>query len=231
MVAKSGGTCFFEPSYNVWLIEVYQGQKLLSRGLVWVGENTAGLQRYYAKCVDTGRWVNFVCASVSGDALTLVVGRKDVPAPPTEPPCPSSGSLCQLDIHLDTKVCPNFATANLGACIGTATGAAVNFVAPVQDIKGLYAGFSWQSAGKRIVRYATVHITPDGVLDGSIANGSSTAFVVTDAFALLSPYPGVHWYTPDRSAPGEPYGPLKFTFVNGILGADIYLQGYLARKE
>jgi len=235
MIAKTDGNCYLlEKSYNTWLIEAYQGSKLISRGLIQITQDIPGLKNYYATCLRSSLWVNFACEKGDG-ALSLIVSRTDErpPPPPPRRPCPSGESSCYIDVHFDTKACPNF-TATVGACAGTSTGDSAAFVVPVIRLPALIAGFSWAAAGspKRMVRYAAIQITPNGTIDGTVANPSSSEFDVSDAFALLSPYPGVHWYTPDRPGvpAGELGGPLLLTFQNGYLGADVYIRGYLVRK-
>jgi hypothetical protein len=228
MTAKDEGSCRFEPSYNVWLIAAYQGQQLISQGLVYVGQTTAGLP-YSAQCRTFHLTKNFSCSS---SGLSLEVGRADQPPPPPPPACPSSGVQCFITLHFDTNLCPNF-TASVGACTGTAKSNSIPFQAPYQDLgRGFYAAFSW-GPNHIFVKYGTLQgFVPFALIDGKSGNGPNTEFRVSDAFALASPYPGVHWYTPDRRGvpAGEPGGPLLLSFKNGTFGADVYIRGYLERK-
>jgi hypothetical protein len=229
MTAKDEGGCRIEPSYNVWLIEAYQGQQLISRGLVYVGHTVAGLP-YSAECRTFHLTKNFSCSSAG---LSLEVGRADQPPPPPSPACPSGGERCFITLHFDTNMCPNF-TASVGACTGTAQSNSFPFQVPVHyPLRGSFAGFSW-GPSHVFVKYGAVQgFAPFAGIDGQSGGGPTTDFRVNDAWALASPYPGVHWYTPDhRGVPaGEPGGgPLLLSFKNGTFGADVYIRGYLDRK-
>ena len=231
VIARSGGSCAFEKSYNTWIIAAYGGSKQISRGLIRITQDVPGFKNYYATCAGAPppTYFNFECEK--DGTLSLITSRKDErpPPPPPQYPCPSARSDCYLDIHFDTAACPNF-TASLGACLGKSDGDAAPFVVPVMDLPGAYASFAWSTSTKRRVRYDTVTGIPMATMQGTVDEDG--AFTVDDAFAFLSPFPNVHWHTPDR--PGAPAGtlggPLVLTFQNGILGADVYIRGYLVRK-
>lgn len=230
MTARNGGSCTFEPSYNTWIVAVYLGENLISRGLITISQQLPG-GSYSARCTDPSRWTNFGC-EIGDGALSLVVSRKDErpQPPPPQYPCPSGHDTCYLNLHFDSKACPNF-TVSIGACVGTSSGNSFPFTVTIQDLPALFAGFSWSGSGRRTVRFAVMKGVPNSVIDGS-TDGTGSEFRVSDAWALTSPYPSVHWYTRDQTGvpPGELDGPLLLTFKNGIIGADVYLRGYLRRK-
>jgi hypothetical protein len=234
MIATTGGTCSLEASYNVWVIEAYLGNVLQSRGYVWVGKDGAGpLFTYYAKCYTGPGAKNFTCAKGQGP-LTLTVGRPDNPLPPQVPSCPAAGPQCYISVHFDSSACPNF-QAPVGLCAGKSTGANAQFVQPVFDAPLVFAGFMWGSGSERLVSYgATTTGIRSATIEGHVRGSKDIAdFRVSDAFTLLPPNAGVHWTTVDRPGvgAGAPGGPLLLEFKNGIVGADVYISGYLEPKR
>lgn len=56
-------------------------------------------------------------------------------------------------------------------------------------------------------------------------------WMVADAWNKGDGNPVLHWQAADVGIrPGELGGPLYLNFVNGILGADIYVHGYMYLK-
>ncbi len=232
MIATNGGVaCKVQASYNVWVIEAYLGNVLQSRGFVWVGQDAAG-KSFYAKCSTGPDVKNFTCVKGPGP-LNLVVGRPDNPPPPEVPSCPAAGSQCFVSVHFDTSApCPNF-QATVGLCAGKSTGTPA-FVQPIFDLPALYAGFMWGGGTDRSISYGPATGVRTAAIDGRVTGSKDIAdFRVSDAVTFVPPFAGVHWTTVDRPGvgAGAPGGPLLLQFENGIIGADVYISGYLERKR
>ncbi len=152
---------------------------------------------------------------------------------PQAPDCPRNGGdgYCFFHMHVDASVCASFSASQgmVPPCVGKTPYAPVPWYVPFTDFPGLYAQFSWVSAGgsARIVGYR--NFPPTAFLDGRVPSPGSADFSIERAFTLVS---GTQWFTPDlRGVPaGQKGGPLYLNFKNGITGADIYIDGYLLAR-
>lgn len=127
--------------------------------------------------------------------------------------------------------CPSY-TAPVGACPGRTPYANLCWSAYVTSYPYLFAGFSWAHALKETDYKNVQALIPAGTLLGKVPGPQYADYSIYEAICLLWPSPGVRWYTPDRPGigPGKEGGPLYLNFVNGIIGADMYIDGFLKRK-
>lgn len=79
MKALDGGLplfgCSTDPSYNVWIIEVYKGKERIMRGSVWLGQDSAG-SSYKTECDRSSPYppkdrTNWKCEKTADLSLTL----------------------------------------------------------------------------------------------------------------------------------------------------------------
>jgi len=143
------------------------------------------------------------------------------------PPCPARGrSYCRLaELHLDGSVCPSF-TAYAGSCGGSISGPS-----PWWSNGG---NFHWSD---RVGNYRTVEMsayTPQDMsvdkwrIEGSMSGPEKAEWMVSDAWNKGDGEPVQHWQAADVGVrAGELGGPLHLNFRNGVLGADIYVRGYM----
>jgi len=145
--------------------------------------------------------------------------------------CPSTGQYCHITLHLDIIApCPSF-TRSYGGCFGTTKNTTAGWAVPMQSLPEIFAGFSWFGSGPIDVVYKGVYaLFPVSMLSGWVPSPNAQQFAVEDAYTGRWNYPGTHFYTPLGKPAGEVAGPLYINFVNGRIGADIYLDGYLYRK-
>lgn len=240
MYSKADGICAFQPSHNAWIVVVYRGQQRIMRGVVWLGENTAGLAQYHASCGGASPWdptfENMNCESTGKLDLTVSMpGWK-----PTYPACmTSSASFCSLQVHLDaSKPCfPSTFSGPVGVCVGTSDGNPQWSIPHERLQNQLFAAFAWCELG--VCRYQGKRVTlfvisrggaQVGVIGGVVPSAGSDQFQV--AFAYLYGVSGVSYGVTQLSAPtGQPGGPLNLNFKSGRIGADVYLKGFLETRK
>ena len=145
------------------------------------------------------------------------------------PRCPARDhSVCRLDeLHLDASLCPGF-TKYAGTCSGSISGPS-----PWWANGG---DFHWSD---RVGNYRTVEMsayTPQDMhvdkwrIEGAMSGPEVAEWGIEDAWNKGDGEPVLHWNAPHAGKAGELGGPLHVDFQNGILGADIYVYGYLYRK-
>jgi hypothetical protein len=156
---------------------------------------------------------------------TAPAGSADIPA------CPSDDSnICRLnELHFDTGICPNF-TSFGGECSGSVSGPSYWNTET--------ATLRWSGNGLpnnvHIVRLFSNRDRPPtqpgwelyGLISGT---GSPNDWPVTDAW---NKHCCPHWRSggPGDGPRDTPFGPLYWYFDNGIVGADVYVRGYLHLK-
>ncbi len=233
METRTSGSCSSLPSYNTWMIAVYQNDKLLERGTVWLGEDRPLLAEYYARCPGKkSPWnppfMNMQCQSTGRFTLDVSVpGWK-----PTWPECPSESEFCRVSIHFDSdKPCPSF-TASFGACIGSSDGNIDWTTNKVdQPARLIFSSFGWSNLGSgKFTTFGTTKAIPAATMTGTVPSAGSGDLNVREAHVFLWRYPTMTWYTTDRAPAGTPGGPLLFNFRNGRIGADVYINGFLQRR-
>lgn len=239
MYAKAGGTCAFQPSRNAWIVVVYRGEQRIMRGVVWLGEQTAGLAQYHAACGGASPWTptfeNMNCESTGKlDLSVSMPGWK-----PTYPVCmTASASFCSLQVHLDAaKPCvPSTFSGSVGVCVGKSDGNP-QWTIPTERLQnGVFAAFAWCELG--VCRYKGKRVTlfvisrggaQVGVIGGIVPSAGSDQFQV--AFAYLYGVSGLSYGATQLNAPtGQPGGPLNLNFKSGRIGADVYLKGFLETR-
>jgi Ca2+-binding RTX toxin-like protein len=147
------------------------------------------------------------------------------------PACPDlRNGYCEIHLHVDIPFsfyCPSFSTG-FGLCAGKSSGNPAWSVY-VQSLPATFAQFGWIDAGgHKETQYTAVQaVVPTALLQGWVPHAASPAFAVERAYTVLNP--GFGFYTPLGAYPGTPGGPLWLNFVNGYVGADMYIDGYLAR--
>ena len=146
------------------------------------------------------------------------------------PRCPARGrTVCRLDeLHLDAGLCPGF-TKYAGNCSGSIKGPA-----PWWTNGG---NFHWSD---RVGNYRTVEMSaymPEDMsvdkwrIEGAMSGPETAEWGIEDAWNKGDGEPVLHWSAPHVGKAGELGGPLYVDFENGIIGADIYVHGYLYRKS
>jgi hypothetical protein len=146
------------------------------------------------------------------------------------PLCPA-GPVCRFErLHFDTNVyCPSF-TKSYGLCVGKSSGN-VPWSVYITDLTGLStAHFQWGGERRRYVAYGGIYVgIPFAGMDGFSPGPESASFEVNMAYTLFSPHPLARWATPNipGARAGDAGGPLYLNFVNGVIGADVYIHGYL----
>jgi hypothetical protein len=179
-----------------------------------------GSGRVYAVARRTAR-----CRVASSKTVRFAPRGSDVPA------CPSEGNVCKFfKMHIDIDVyCPSF-SRSYGACGGSSNGGP----APWSPAFGVFVWVEDPNLGGRRALYYVAKTSVVGstkaVLTGSSPSSDSANYTVTRA--ADAGQPGVVWYTPDLpgAGAGQQGGPLRLNFQNGIIGADVYIDGYLFRK-
>jgi hypothetical protein len=233
MDTKASGTCAPLTSYNTWVVEVYKNDKLLERGTVWLGEDRPLLAEYYASCPGkkspwSPPFLNMQCQTTGRFNLDVSVpGWK-----PTWPTCPSESEFCSVSIHFDTnKPCSSF-TSSVGACAGSSDGNVDWTTNKVdQPARFIYSAFTWgDTGGKKTVTFGTQKALPAARMTGSVPSSGSGILNVQEALVFLWAHPQMTWYTSNRGPAGTPGGPLLFNFRNGVIGADVYINGFLQRR-
>lgn len=233
MDTKASGSCASQPSYNTWVVEVYKNDKILERGTVWLGEDRPFLAEYYAAC--PGKKSPWNPPFLNMGCVTTGRFTMDISVPgwrPTYPTCPADTEYCRIGIHFDTnKPCSSF-TASFGACVGSSDGN-VDWTTNKVDEPGrfIYSAFTWVDAGgRKAVTFGTLKAVPTARMEGTVPSPSSGVFNVREAWLLIWAHPQTTWYTSDHAPAGTPGGPLLFNFRSGVIGADVYLTGFLQRR-
>ncbi len=147
------------------------------------------------------------------------------------PECPNVRlGYCKISLHVDIPFsfyCPSFSTS-FGLCAGKSSGTP-DWSVYVQSLPATFAQFGWiDGGGHKETQYTAVQaVVPTALLQGWVPHASSPAFAIDRAYTVLNP--GFGFNTPLGAYPGTPGGPLWLNFVNGYVGADMYIDGYLAR--
>jgi hypothetical protein len=234
MDTKASGSCTTQPSYNTWVIEVYKNDKMFERGTVWLGEDRPLLAEYYARCPGKKSPWSPALLNMQCDPKSRVTVDVSLPGwQPTWPTCPSETAFCRVDIHFDTsKPCSSF-TSSVGACEGSSDGNVDWTTNKVDEpLRAFYSAFTWvDNGGKKTVTFGTMKVLPAARMSGTVPSSGSGVFNVRDGVVFLWPHPTITWYTSDRAPPGTPGGPLLFNFRNGVIGADVYISGFLQRRS
>lgn len=172
------------------------------------------------------------CASAKSGVIKSVprngngrVASGDVPS------CTSkTSSYCRLDqLHFDSTLCPSL-TKYAGKCAG--------YIYGPRNWMGGGGNFHWS---ERVGGYLQVSMSVYSLADmsvddwqifGSMTGPDRAEWQVVDAFNRRDGNPVNHWEAADLDVPaGQLGGPLYLNFVNGVLGADVYVHGYLYRKD
>jgi hypothetical protein len=243
MTAKGGvATSCQSPvaSRNSWIVQAVRNNKVISRGAIWLGQNTGFGTNFYAACGKDAplspAFDNMTCETSGRSGLTLSVpGSK-----PTYPDCPkTTEGYCAIQLHVDSgKPCLGLPissfTSAFGFCLGKSDGTQ-NWTTPLEALDKLFfAGFGWANyQNQRWAAYMMSQgLTQVGIVAGTVPSASSDQFHVR--------YAGLWPLDPDRSGylatgtsgpPGSPGGPLLFDFKSGRIGADVYLRGFLQRQR
>jgi hemolysin type calcium-binding protein len=155
--------------------------------------------------------------------------------------CPSTAPVCEFHMHLDVSAyCPSYSKGmSTPACIGGTPYAPPGWFVYPMDLPGLFGTFGWFDGCcyrggiyyKETEYIATVFL-PVARLQGKVPYAASAEYTIEDAYVLTWDNPGIHFYTPDLPGvpPGSEGGPLYLNFVNGIIGADMYIDGFLYRR-
>lgn len=162
----------------------------------------------------------------------------DPPGAPGVAPCPTTANDCSFSMHLDISLyCPSY-SKSFGACIGRTEYANFGWSVPVVELPAVFGGFQWTDLGSgsgfyKLTQYASSVGIPQAKLEGRVPNAGSAAYTITTAWNLV--WPGslnVQWNTPNYPGvpPGKEGGPLYLNYVNGWIGADVYIDGFLFRK-
>jgi hypothetical protein len=153
--------------------------------------------------------------------------------------CPTTGPYCEFSLHLDVKsYCPSYSKGmSIPACVGATPYGPPAWAVYIMDLPGMFAGFNWfdgccYRAGwyYKLTEYGTaVLAVPSSRLIGKVPYAASAEYSIDEAWSLLWPNPGIRFHTPEwpGAGPGKLGGPLYLNFVNGIVGADMYIDGYL----
>jgi Ca2+-binding RTX toxin-like protein len=163
------------------------------------------------------------------------------------PSCPALTNYCQFHFHLDVRsYIPNYTKAvgqppGLGRAIPPSNQAWSSYL-PVNVRLFIYNAFGWSGPNiaspskpptPKLTTLALFNGIPNAELTGLVPNEKSNSFFITRAGTLQQPNPSIAWITPvgTRVPPGQVGGPLYFRFVNGIIGADVYVDGFLFRAN
>jgi Ca2+-binding RTX toxin-like protein len=152
------------------------------------------------------------------------------------PDCPSTTKTCEFHLHLDvSSYCPSYSKST-GYCVGRTPYANPGWAVYVMDLPALFAGFSWWDGGYgpdhwyKETQYGSSPVLAK--LEGKVPYHSSPNYSIDNAYTFAFKYgPNIRFYTPDN--PGVPAGkeggPLYLNFVNGYIGADMYIDGFMYR--
>ena len=160
--------------------------------------------------------------------------------------------FCRIQLHLDaeplksppfTPCLPSNSFNNaFGICAGSSEGTN-GWTTPKASIgDGIFTALAWCDLGictykgERIALYAGL-VVPFG-LPGQIAliaatvpsAGSNQFKVVWAKQWPMDPNPRLYWATGNSGPPGTAGGPLLLNYQVGLLGSDVYLDGFLERK-
>jgi Ca2+-binding RTX toxin-like protein len=184
---------------------------------------------------DDGLWAALGSDTLDGGAgdnfLSGGPGRNVGVADPVAPDCPQLGSegLCRFHMHFDASVCPGFGASQgtMPPCIGKTPYAPVGWAVYFTDFPALYAQFSWMTTRAPARKIGFRNFPPIGFLDATLPASNSADLTVDSAWTLANP---TRLRSPGRPGvpAGRPGGPLYLNFVNGRIGADAYIDGYLA---
>jgi hypothetical protein len=139
------------------------------------------------------------------------------------PACPSDAPVCHFDeIHFDTSLCPSFSGYG-GKCFGQVYGPAA------WRTNDAYLRWGNVGGGRHVEIWGT-----DGGgskkywdLDGFVPGPGSADFSFDKGYNIRGGFPDLRWRTENGGRAGTLDGPLNFNFDNGVLGADVYIYGYL----
>lgn len=95
MLAKASGSCLSLVSYSAWLIEVYKDNKLIGKGLIWLGASRPLFAEYYASCNPKKSpwnpvWQGIGCESTANFNLQVSVPGWKLTCPNCSSTCPTS---------------------------------------------------------------------------------------------------------------------------------------------
>lgn len=145
------------------------------------------------------------------------------------PKCPETdGGICQLgEIDFDSGLCNNFLTSFGGDCDGTMSG--------TQAFENPDANLSWSTFGlpgdarrTHMKGKRKSSLFNSWELVGIIPGGSRPEWAIDDGWNSAAP--GVRYHTGAGGPTDVPGGPLNFYFNNGVIGAAVYINGYLMEK-
>ena len=139
-------------------------------------------------------------------------------------------AYCEFHLHLDvTDYCPSF-TASSGNCSGRTSDTNDAWAIPRSPLPAA-ASFQWTAGLPIQVDYQAIFEGKTvAELTGWVPSPNAPQFAVEDGFATRWGSPATRFYTPLGEAAGKVAGPLYINFVNGRVGADVYLDGYLYRR-
>jgi hypothetical protein len=160
------------------------------------------------------------CASAHSRG-TAPSGAEDFPA------CPSpEGDVCRVGpLHFDTGICPSF-TSYGGECDGDVSGPA-HWNTETATLRWSVNGLPNDVRSVRLwnTRHSAAH--PGWELYGLVPGPGSGDWGVSDAW---NKYCCPHYQSGINGPRDTPFGPIYWDFENGIIGADVYVKGYLHRK-
>lgn len=164
------------------------------------------------------------CAKASSNVISN--GPKAVQSFPA---CPKmDGGICRLDeIDFDTGLCPNFLTSFGGDCDGTMDGARA-WENPQAELSWSTYGLPGDARRTHMRGKRQSSLFNSWELTGIIPGGSRPEWAIDDGWNNAAP--GVRFRTGGGGPTDVPGGPLNFYFNNGIIGADVYIHGYLMEK-
>lgn len=176
-----------------------------------------------------------VYARVGRNAGCRAARTKAIRARPVSgevPACPGTGDVCKFNrMHLDIDLPCNSFKRTFGACGGSSNGGPAPW-------SPAFGSFVWVEdpnlGGRRNVSYVaktSVFGSEKAVLSGSVPGPGSADYTVT--VAAEQGHPDVQWHTPNLPGvrAGQEGGPLYLDFESGVVGADIYIEGYLYKKK
>jgi Ca2+-binding RTX toxin-like protein len=147
--------------------------------------------------------------------------------------CPSGRSgYCKISMHVDIPFsfpCPSF-SRNFGNCAGRTAYSNPAWAVYVESLPLMFAQFGWfDGLGHKNTNYNAIQAAvPTATLQGWVPHAASPNYAIERAWTILQP--SSVYYTPLSGYPGTPGGPLWLNFVNGYVGADMYIDGYLYRN-
>lgn len=148
----------------------------------------------------------------------------------TFPNCPKmEGGMCRLDeIDFDSGLCNNFLTSFGGDCDGTMSGAQA-FQNPDTNLSWSVNGLPGDARRTHMRGKRKSSLFNSWELTGIIPGGSRPEWAIDDGWNSANP--DVRFHTGSGGPTDVPGGPLNFYFNNGIIGADVYVHGYLMEKR